>query len=228
MLVHGAWVGDWCWLPLLPHLARQPRPVYTVSLTGHGTRREAGGPHVSLDTHVADVVAVLETYDLQRVTLVGHSYGGRVITGAAARVAERLAAMVFVDAHAPVAPTPDPAPGWDATAAANGGMLPFSGYDHDVELLGSDVARDWFLSRIAPQSYVTFTAPWQRPLPDHVAKTFVYATANPGSRFGPYAEACRADPDWRYVELAGPHFLMFSHPAELARIVLDADPRAAA
>ena len=220
VLVHGAWVGEWCWLPLLPDLAG--RPVYTVSLTGHGARRHESGPHITLDDHVADVVGLIDTLDLTDVTLVGHSYGGRVITPAIPEVAHRLAAVVYLDAHAPVAPDPGQSPERDAAAAANGGMLAFGGYEHDVDLLGSDAARTWFTERLVEQSYATFTAPWQHPLPDHVTKTFVYATDSPNSRFTAYAEACRTHPEWRYHELAGPHFLMFSHPVEVAEIILSA------
>jgi pimeloyl-ACP methyl ester carboxylesterase len=221
VLVHGAWVGEWCWLPVLPYLTAAGRPVYTVSLTGHGTRRHESGPHVTLGNHVADVLAVLDTYDLDDVTLVGHSYGGRVITPAALAAARRLAALVYLDAHAPVADDPGQPPDRHATAAANGGMLPFQGYEHDVDLL-LPAAREWFLERIAEQSFATFTDPWQVELPPDVRKTFVYASANPGSRFTTYAEASAADPAWQYHELPGPHFLMFSHPEEVAEIILGA------
>jgi pimeloyl-ACP methyl ester carboxylesterase len=222
VLVHGAWVGEWSWCPILPQLHASGRPVYNVSLTGQGTRRHQHGAHITLDDHVADVVGVFDTFDLTGVTLVGHSYGGRVVTAAVPHVAPRLAAIVYLDAHAPVAPDPgQPAERHDV-AAANGGLLPFGGYEHDVELLGNDVARQWFLDRVVMHPFQTFTAPWQHPLPGSVRKTYVFATESPGSRFGTYATAARADPEWAYHELAGAHFLMFSHPDEVAEIILTA------
>jgi pimeloyl-ACP methyl ester carboxylesterase len=222
VLVHGAWVGEWSWLPVLPLLQASGRPVYNVSLTGQGARRHEHGPHITLADHVADVVGVFDTFDLTNVTLVGHSYGGRVITGAAAQVPSRLGAIVYLDAHAPVAPDPgQPAERYES-AAANGGLLPFGGYEHDVELLGSELARQWFLDRVVMHPFQTFTAPWQCPVPDGVRKTYVFATDSPGSRFGTYAHAAEADPVWAYHELPGAHFLMFTHPDEVADIILNA------
>lgn len=222
VLVHGAWVGEWSWMPVLPLLHASGRPVYNVSLTGQGARRHEGGAHVTLADHVADVVGVFDTFDLSAVTLVGHSYGGRVITAAAPHVAGRLEAMVFLDAHAPSAPDAGQPPERIALAEAHGGLLPFTGYDHDVELLETDVARRWFLDRTVAHPFQTFVTEWQRPIPAGVRPTYVFATESPGTRFGGYAEAAQADPAWRYVELAGPHFLMFSHPADVAEIILTA------
>ena len=71
MLVHGAWVGEWSWEPLIPRLTG--RRTIAVSLTGHGTRRHHGGPHVTLQDHVDDLVAVFDTHDLMSATLVAHS-----------------------------------------------------------------------------------------------------------------------------------------------------------
>jgi pimeloyl-ACP methyl ester carboxylesterase len=222
VLVHGAWVGEWCWDPIDPLLRTAGRRVVAVSLTGHGSRRHQGGPHVSLATHVDDVMAVLETHDLTHVTLVGHSYGGRVVTQVATRAAARIRSTVFVDAHAPNGPDPGVPATWRELAAANGGMVPFTGYDPDPVDVGGDEGVAWFLARTAPLSLACFLEPWQVELPPHVRKTYVYATANQPSRFEGYARECRDDPGWAYHEIGGPHFLMISHAAELAAIVLDA------
>jgi pimeloyl-ACP methyl ester carboxylesterase len=222
VLVHGAWVGEWSWCPVLPRLQASGRPVYNVSLTGQGARRHQHGAHITLADHVADVVGVFDTFDLAEVTLVGHSYGGRVITGAAAQVASRLAAIVYLDAHAPIAPDLGQPAERHESAAANHGLLPFGGYEHDVELLGDDVARQWFLDRVVMHPFQTFTAPWQHPVPEGVRPTYVFATESPASRFGTYAGAAAAHPDWAYHELAGPHFLMFTHPDDVANIILGA------
>ncbi len=216
MLVHGAWVGEWSWLPILPRLRASGRPIHPVSLTGHGARSHQSGPHVGLSDHVADVVGLIRTLDLDDVTLVGHSYGGRVITGAVAEIGDRVRRMIFLDAHTPVADTP-PQP---ANRLVVGGMVPFQGYDPTPELVGSEEAVVWFNARTMPQSAKCFSDPWQRALPDHVEKTFVFAAGEDNSRFATYAEVCRADPTWRYEELPGPHFLMMSHPEEITDIIL--------
>lgn len=222
VLVHGAWVGEWSWFPILPGLRASGRAVHAVSLTGHGSRRHQGGPEVTLSDHVQDVCGLIETYDLEEITLVGHSYGGRVITQVCQRIAERIASLVFIDAHVPVAPDPGQPPERVATAEANGGMLPFTGYDPDPSWLSDPVAIKWFLDRIADQSFACFLEPWQAGLPTTVAKTYVFARGDQASRFAHYADVIRNDPAWTYRELAGPHFLMFSHPAQVAEIILDA------
>ncbi len=223
MLVHGAWVGEWSWLPVLPTLRASGRSVYNVSLTGQGVRRHQSGNHLHLVDHVDDVVGVLETLDLGAVTLVGHSYGGRVITGVAGRVPERLAAMVYLDAHAPIAPDPGQTPERLAAAEANDGMLPFGGYDLDPEHFGGPAGVAWCLERMVDQPMSCFTDPWVVDLPDGVAKTYVYAAGPGPTKFAEYSAAAEADPTWRHHVLDGPHFLMYSHPDEVADIIMKAD-----
>jgi len=220
VLVHGAWVGEWCWAPVLPRLEASLRPVHAVSLTGHGARRHESGPHVTLATHVADVVGLVETHDLVDVTLVGHSYGGRVITAAYPQLAARIARLVYLDAHAPLAPDTGQSAERVAEAEANGGMLPFSGYDPEPAEVGGPDGVAWFLDRVSLQSFATFTTPIGPPLPDDLAKTYVLASGYAPSRFSQYAEAARQHPSWSYSELAGSHWLMFSHPDEVADIIL--------
>lgn len=220
MLVHGAWVGEWCWLPLLPHLEAGRRPVHAVSLTGHGIRSHQSGPHITLADHVADVIGVIETFDLSEITLVGHSYGGRVITPVYRQVPDRIRRLVYLDAHAPLAPDAGQSAERSAEAAAGGGMLAFTGYDPDPDEVGGADGVQWFLDRVMPQSFATFSEPLGEPLPATVDKTYVYATKNQPSRFTEYARAAAADPGWGYAELDGSHWLMFSHPREVAEIVL--------
>ena len=75
--------------------------MYTPTLTGLGERSHLLSPDVDLDMHVRDVVAVVRFEDLRDVILVGHSYGGMVITGAADRAADRVGCLVYLDAATP-------------------------------------------------------------------------------------------------------------------------------
>ena len=220
VLVHGAWVGEWSWIPVLPLLRASGRPVHAVSLTGHGVRRHQSGPHVTLADHVDDVVSLLETFDLVDVTLVGHSYGGRVITPAYRRASDRISRLVYLDAHAPIGPDAAQSPERIAEAEAGGGMLAFSGYDPTPEEMGGDEGVSWFLERVMPQSFATFSVPRGDDLPDEVDKTYVFATGYSPSRFEVYAAATRPHPAWEYREVPGTHWLMFTHPHEVAAIVL--------
>jgi pimeloyl-ACP methyl ester carboxylesterase len=93
VLVHGTGHGGWCWQFIAPLLRAAGYDVYTPTLTGLGASSHLLHEldRISLDTHVKDVTNVLFYEDLSEVVLVGHSYGGMVITGVAAREPKRLA-----------------------------------------------------------------------------------------------------------------------------------------
>ena len=101
VLVHGAWGGGWDWRPVDRMLTARGDDVYRVTLTGLGERVHLVGPDVDLSTHIADVVNTILFEDLHDVVLVGHSYGGMVITGVADSIPHRLQALVYVDAMVP-------------------------------------------------------------------------------------------------------------------------------
>jgi pimeloyl-ACP methyl ester carboxylesterase len=75
--------------------------VYRPSLTGLGERVHLASPDVGLSTHINDVVNMILFEDLRDITLVGHSYGGMVITGVADRVPDRIRRLIYVDALLP-------------------------------------------------------------------------------------------------------------------------------
>jgi len=101
VLVHGGGHGAWCWERLTPLLQQAGHEVHIPVLTGVGERYDELTAQTGLKTHIDDVVSLFETEDLQHVILVGHSYGGTVITGVAGRIAERIAELVFLDAPHP-------------------------------------------------------------------------------------------------------------------------------
>ena len=86
VLVHGAWHGGWCWTQLADRLRRTGHDVHAPTLTGLGDRRHLATPDITPDTHVLDIVNLIEANDLQDIILVGHSYGGLIITGVASRM----------------------------------------------------------------------------------------------------------------------------------------------
>ena len=106
VLVHGAWGGAWIWRRVLAPLRAAGHEVHAVTLTGDGERAHLRRPEISLQTHVDDVVGLVEAEELRDVVLVGHSYGGMVITGAAAallqRDPQRVRRLVYVDAMVPL------------------------------------------------------------------------------------------------------------------------------
>ncbi|MDS0279527.1 alpha/beta hydrolase [Halomicroarcula sp. S1AR25-4] len=102
LLVHGAWLGGWCWKYVTHPLRSVDHDVYTLTLTGLGEREHLSRPDIDLETHITDVVNVLEYEDLTDVVLVGHSYAGLVVTGVIDRVPERVTHVVYLDAMTPL------------------------------------------------------------------------------------------------------------------------------
>jgi pimeloyl-ACP methyl ester carboxylesterase len=101
VLVHGGGHGGWCYQRMARLLRAAGHEVYAPTLTGLGERSHLIGPGIDLDTHIQDITAVLHYEDLREVILVGHSYGGMVITGAADRAAGRVGRLVYLDAANP-------------------------------------------------------------------------------------------------------------------------------
>jgi pimeloyl-ACP methyl ester carboxylesterase len=102
VLVHGGGHGGWCYQRVSRLLQAEGHVVYAPTLTGLGERAHLLNSEVDLHRHIEDIAAVLRYEDLRDVILVGHSYGGMVITGAADRVPGRVGRLVFLDAANPV------------------------------------------------------------------------------------------------------------------------------
>jgi len=102
VLVHGGAHGGWCYQRVARLLRAAGHEVYAPTMTGLGERAHLVSPHVDLNLHIQDITAVLKYEDLNDVILVGHSYGGMVITGVADRAADRVGRLVYLDAANPV------------------------------------------------------------------------------------------------------------------------------
>ena len=101
VLIHGAFHGGWCWHETARRLRGDGHQVYAPSLSGLADRSHLMSAEVDLEMHIRDIVNLIEWEGLDEVVLVGHSYGGMPVTGAADRVAERLAGLVYLDAFTP-------------------------------------------------------------------------------------------------------------------------------
>jgi pimeloyl-ACP methyl ester carboxylesterase len=101
VIVHGAWGGSWAFRQVEALLTARGHKVYRVALTGLGERVHLATRDTGLSTHIQDVVNHLVFDDLKDVVLVGHSYGGMVVTGAADRAPERIRRLVYLDAFVP-------------------------------------------------------------------------------------------------------------------------------
>jgi pimeloyl-ACP methyl ester carboxylesterase len=112
VFVHGAWHGAWCWKKILPGLWSAGHRAFPVTLTGTGERAHQLSPGITLRTHIDDAAAVIEAEELRHPIVVGHSYGGMVITALADRMPERIARLVYLDAIVPL-----PGECWSSTHA---------------------------------------------------------------------------------------------------------------
>jgi len=221
VLVHGAWHGGWCWRFVRPLL--KGHDVFTPSLTGLGERTHLARPDINLDTHIADVVSLLEMEDLRDVILVGHSYGGMVVTGAADRAHERIQRLVYLDAFVP----------------ENGKCL----LDYVVperaarmreegEKAGSVTPPPLSLWGITKQEHIEFIKPREARHPfgtmvqkirlqgntDRLPKTFIYCSSPATGSFDQFAANYRYAPSWKFYELATGHDAMILMPERTAEL----------
>ena len=156
VIVHGAWGGGWDWKPVEAMLRAQGRVVYRPTLTGLGERHHLASRDVGLETHVADVANVLVWERLDDAVLVGHSYGGMVITGVAERVPDRIRRLVYLDAFLPF----------------DGECLRSVGNDDDAACGEVDASAPGVVDGLVVPRWVDPDDPFPRDVP-HPAKTFV-------------------------------------------------------
>lgn len=98
VLIHGAWHGGWCWRDIAWKLQQAGHRAFAPTLTGLGERAHLASPDISFTDHVADIAAVLDTEELENAILVGHSFGGAIMTKVADLMPTRIRRLVFLDA----------------------------------------------------------------------------------------------------------------------------------
>src|SRR5215468_3419613 len=101
LLVHGAWHGGWCWRRVSDLLEQQGHKVFAPTMTGLGERSHLLDARINLATHIADIVNVIKWEKLEDIVLVGHSYGGVIISGVAEQMRQSIGSIVFLDAFVP-------------------------------------------------------------------------------------------------------------------------------
>jgi pimeloyl-ACP methyl ester carboxylesterase len=223
VLVHGAWHGGWCWNKLVPLLQALGHRAIPVTLTGLGDRAHLIDPSVDLRTHVTDVVSTLEMEDLHDVVLVGHSYGGMVICGAAERASKRIRRLVYLDALVPK----------HGQSAFDLNSVQFrekreqeakqtgDGYKIApmIDILGITDAKDlaWVRARLRPQPIETFRQPVDAPaFAARVPSTFILCKQ---FGFADTAERCRRG-GWPVLEVDCGHDAMIVKPRELSELLI--------
>ncbi len=229
VLVHGAWHGGWCWRRVIPLLQAAGHEVFAPTLTGLADRAHLFDRTINLDTHIQDVIGLLEHEELSNAVLVGHSYAGAVITGVADRAASRLAGLVYLDAFLPlngkrIVDYINPARREATIKAgdANGFVDP-----PDATLFGlvpgtADMA--WVTRRMTRQPFGTMSQPLRLDGGGGATlrRMYVHCTKPGTGSFDQFADALRGDPRWTFHEFRTGHDCMVLEPAETARLIMSA------
>jgi pimeloyl-ACP methyl ester carboxylesterase len=127
------WIGAWAWRDVTRGLRDAGHEVYPLTLTGVADRSHLAAG-VDLETHIADVVRLVEAEDLHDVVLVAHSYAGLPVSAAALRVRDRVAKVVYVDSGPlPEGTTQLSMAGDEQRAAITGDLVPPRAWDPQAD-----------------------------------------------------------------------------------------------
>ena len=227
VLLHGSWHGGWCWRRVADRLRAAGHVVYTPTHTGLGERSHLLSRDITLDVLVQDVVNVLEWEDLRDVILVGHSFGGIGITGAADRVPDRIRHLVYLDSlilengQSPFSVLPP-----DVTEArrklaqefSEGVSVPVP----DPSAFGVTDPEDlaWLKAKCTPHPVSTYDDALDLKNPVGNRRPATYIAVKP--EYGPTAASrsfAKQQKNWRYVELEAGHDAMVTSPAALVDLL---------
>jgi pimeloyl-ACP methyl ester carboxylesterase len=244
VLVPGACLGGWAWKEVAADLRSRGHEVHPVTLTGLGERVHLARPEVDLETHIADVVNLLDYEDLADAMLVGHSYSGTVVTAVADRRSARIAKVVYVD----TSPLPDGTAIADVQSAEqrerqrleverNGDGWRWPVPDEPTlrsgaygSAAGLEQAHLRLIAeRGTPQPYATFTSPvhLNGAWPEGVRRAVIFGADGGMSVEGVRELIGQDDPraavfagvDWELHELPTGHWAMFSEPGPLSELL---------
>jgi pimeloyl-ACP methyl ester carboxylesterase len=217
VLVPGTYHGGWWYGPIAEELRRHGHTVHALTLTGVGERNHLLTGSVNLDTHIEDVVRVLDDEDVRDAVLVGHSYGGMPVTGAADRRPERIGALVYLDAFAPRDGESEldilPADWRRTTLAAAGGdgftMVP-------PAFLAAKDSRVTSHPLATKLQRIRLTGAHERV----ARRTYLYLSGFEGSPFTATHERLRQDPAWTVQSLPVGHDIVRDAPDDLVKLLL--------
>ena len=226
VVAHGAWSAGWAWKKMRPLMRTAGHELWTPTYTGLGERAHLATPEVDLDTHIQDIVAVLETEDLNDVILIGHSYGGVVATGVADRARNRIATLIYLDAFAPkdgqavfdLVP-PEIAEKMRAGAAASP-----SGFGIPSNPMPSDTSPEdqaWASTRRLPQPVQAFSTRLKLSAEPSARRSYIYCKRiGIGDTFGQFLARAKRE-GWPTFEIDASHNPHITTPDALFAILQD-------
>lgn len=218
VVVHGAWGGSWAFRKVDSLMSLSGAIVYRPSLTGLGERVHLASPQIDLKTHIQDVVNTILFEDLNNIILVGHSYGGMVITGVADMIPERIGKMVYLDAMVPndgesVMDLMDPKGEWLSKmikgdfvvpAWVKSGQKPPSDVPHPLKTFTDPIGLDDERRKTIPSTYILTVDPGKKAEDDNFALSAARAREN----------------GWQTLEMSADHNPQWSAVGGLVKILL--------
>ncbi len=218
VLVHGAWGGSWAFKNADSILTLQGIRVYRPSLTGQGERVHLSSPDIDLNTHIKDVVNTILYENLHDIVLVGHSYGGMVITGVADSIPERIKRLVYLDAF-----VPDDGQSLMTSRGPDGQLGPERSSKNGF-VTPEWIKKDAPIPHDVPQSLKTFTTPvsWKNPKAKALPATYIL-TVDPGKKpeedgFFIFSERAKAR-GWKILQMSADHNPQWSRLKELTEVL---------
>lgn len=217
VLVHGAWHGSWCWERVTPLLEKRGLTVRTVDLPSVGAKP---GAATDLSADAAVVDAIIERAS-GPVVLCGHSYGGMVISRAAAKGVSRL---VYLCAFMPLegeslnlAGGGKPAP-W--IQPLDGGLMQPDPSQVETLFFGDcePAVTQWAKSKLRPQSLATVIEPVAAPSWRRIPSTYVVC-ANDMAMPPEVQRNVFAKRATEVMELQASHSAFLSQPAAVADLL---------
>ena len=226
VLVHGSWSGGWGYTRVAKMLRGHGHEVFVTTLTGLGERSHLSHPGITLSIHIQDVVNVLEYEDLNDVILVGHSYGGMVVTGVATKVGERIRTLVYLDAFLPA----DGQALWDIAGEQGKnfyieaqkktpGLIPplFAAVSEDAQV------QERRMRKLGVQPLLPLLEPVEFTGKEALIanRTYIYATKNAPTGFTKFYDQVKDDPAWKTKTIATGHVVMMEDPEGLTSLLLE-------
>jgi pimeloyl-ACP methyl ester carboxylesterase len=226
VLVHGAWHGGWCWRRVSDLLEKKGHKVFTPTMTGLGACSHLLNKDINLSTHITDIVNFIEWENLKDIVLVGHSYGGVIVSGVAEKAGNKIGSIVVLDAFVPESGDSLAAaasqPVRDAIAAALGRG------EHSLKPVPASVFRvneadrAWVDGKCTPHPIGTLTDKITLTgARDKVAKkSYIRAKGYPSIPFDAALAKYKPNSAWKTFEMTAGHDAMVDQPQELADLLL--------
>jgi pimeloyl-ACP methyl ester carboxylesterase len=226
VLVHGSWIGGWCYSKTARIMRAGGHDVFAPTLTGLGERTHLLNGGIDLGLHIKDVTNVFAYERLSDVILVGHSYGGMVVTGVSSVCADQIKSLVYLDAFLP----DNGQSHWDISGERAHSLfldgqrdMPGRIVSMDFIRQGADPDRPRSIRALDRQPLLTLLEPVKLDGAEQKIKRrrYILATGGAGAGFRRFYDKVKDTPGWSVDTIATGHLAMLEDPEGLAKMLLE-------